>query len=315
MHKEMIEKLGKVAVLLGGESAERVISLQSGTAVLDALLREGVDAHAFDPATQSLDDIKQFDRAFIALHGRFGEDGGIQQVLDDVGVPYTGSGVKASAIGMDKLQTKTLWRDAGIATPNFALINAKSDFAAIEKTLGLPLFVKPANEGSSIGISKVNNTGEVEMAYQLAAEAGPLVMAESFINAGEYTVGILAGQALPIVKIVVKNEFYDYDAKYIQNDTAYLYPCGLSAEKEKQIQQEALHAFHVVGCCDWGRVDFLMDDKGHHYFIELNTVPGMTSHSLVPMAAKAAGMNFDALTMAILRLTLEEKVEGAKNVA
>jgi D-alanine-D-alanine ligase len=304
-----------VAVLLGGESAERAISLQSGTAVLDALLREGVDAHAFDPASQSLDGMKQFDRAFIALHGRFGEDGGIQQVLDDVGVPYTGSGVKASAIGMDKLQTKKLWRDAGIATPDFALMNAQSNFAAIEKELGLPLFVKPANEGSSIGISKVMSPGETEAAYLLAAKAAPIVIAEKFVNAGEYTVGILAGHALPIVKIVVKNEFYDYDAKYIQNDTTYLHPCGLSTEKEQQIQQEALHAFHVVGCCDWGRVDFLMDDKGNHYFIELNTVPGMTSHSLVPMAAKAAGMSFDALTMAILNMTLEEKIAEVKNVA
>ncbi len=315
MHKMRSEKFGKVAVLLGGDSAEREISLKSGAAVLEALIREGIDAYAFDSATRSLEDITQFDHAFILLHGPFGEDGGIQKVLDDKGVPYTGSGVKASAAGMDKWQTKTLWRNAGIKTPDFALVNAQSNFVEIEKQLGLPLFVKPANEGSSIGITKVNDPGKLKVAYQLAAKSDPIVIAEKFINAGEYTVGILGDQSLPIVKIETKNDFYDYDAKYIDDDTAYLCPCGLTAEKEQQIQQEAMDAFRVIGCRDWGRVDFLMDDEGQHYFIELNTVPGMTDHSLLPMAAKSAGMSFDALVITILNMTLEKQVLGVNDVA
>ena len=296
---------GKVAVLLGGTSGEREVSLKSGNAVLAALLRQGVNAHAFDPATQELSALKGFDHVMINLHGRGGEDGTIQGALELMGIPYTGSGVMASSLGMDKWRSKLLWRALNIATPDFEMINAQSDFVAIEQKLGLPLFVKPANEGSSIGITKVKNKGALEAAYELASQADPLVIAEKFVGGGEYTVGIIADEkddfiALPIVRIVPKNEFYDYEAKYLRDDTEYICPCGLSAEVEAQIQAEALQAFRAIGCTGWGRVDFLMDEAGVHYFLEVNTSPGMTDHSLVPMAAKAAGISFDELVIKIL---------------
>lgn len=298
----MSSTFGKVAVLLGGRSGEREVSLKSGHAVLAALLRSGVDAHAFDPAERPLHELGGFDRVFIALHGRFGEDGTIQGALELMGIPYTGSGVMASSVGMDKWRTKLLWRAAGVVTPDFVIVDANSDFAAIEQQLGLPLFVKPANEGSSIGISKVKRAGELKPAYALAAESDLLVIAEQFIGGGEYTVGILGDQALPIVRIVPANEFYDYEAKYLRDDTQYLCPCGLSPEKEAQIQAEALQAFRTIGGRGWGRVDFLMDEAGQHYFLEVNTSPGMTDHSLVPMGAKAAGISFDALVLKILSM-------------
>ncbi len=297
-----MRNFGKVAVLFGGKSGEREVSLKSGAAVLAALQRQGVDAHAFDPAERPLHDLEGFDRAMISLHGRFGEDGAMQGALELLGIPYTGSGVMASAIGMDKWRTKMIWSAAGVSTPAFELVKADSDFAAIEKRLGLPLFVKPANEGSSIGISKVKTAGGLKAAYELAAKSDPLVIAEQFVGGGEYTVGILGDKALPIVRIVPKNEFYDYEAKYLRDDTEYRCPCGLSAEKEAQIQQEALQAFNAIGCRGWGRVDFLMDDAGNHYFLEVNTSPGMTDHSLVPMAAKAAGISFDELVIRVLEL-------------
>ena len=298
----MSKQLGKVAVLMGGRSGEREVSLKSGAAVLAALQRGGVDAHAFDPAERPLHDIEGFDRVFIALHGRYGEDGTIQGALELLGIPYTGSGVMASAVGMDKWRTKLLWRAAGVVTPDFELVTADSDFAAIEQKLGLPLFVKPANEGSSIGISKVKQAGGLKAAYELAAQADPLVLAEQFVGGGEYTVGILGDQVLPIIRIVPANEFYDFEAKYLRDDTQYLCPCGLSAEKEAQIQAEALQAFRTVGGRGWGRVDFLMDEAGKHYFLEVNTSPGMTDHSLVPMGAKAAGVGFDELVVKILEM-------------
>jgi D-alanine-D-alanine ligase len=296
----MGKDFGKVAVLLGGRSGEREVSLNSGAAVLAALQRSGVDAHAFDTAEKPLHALKGFDRVFIALHGRYGEDGTIQGALELMDIPYTGSGVMASSVGMDKWRTKLLWRSAGIATPDFALVDASSDFAAIENKLGLPLFVKPANEGSSIGISKVKQAGGLRAGYMLAAKSDPLVIAEQFIGGGEYTVGILGEAALPIIRIVSANEFYDYDAKYLRDDTQYLCPCGLPQAKERQIRTEALQAFKVVGGSGWGRVDFLMDEAGRHYFLEVNTSPGMTDHSLVPMAAKAAGISFDGLVLGIL---------------
>ena len=298
------QKFGRVAVLMGGKSGEREISLKSGGAVLAALQAQGVDAHAFDPREKPLHDLEVFDRVFINLHGRFGEDGCIQGALEMLQIPYTGSGVMASAIGMDKWRTKLLWRATNVVTPDFELVTATSDFAAIEAKLGLPLFVKPANEGSSIGITKVKESGGLEAAYKLAAEADPLVIAEAFVGGGEYTVGIIEDanglRALPIIRIVPKNEFYDYEAKYLRNDTEYLCPCGLSVEKEAQIQQEALLAFRAIGCKGWGRVDFLMDEAGKHYFLEVNTSPGMTDHSLVPMAAKSAGISFNELVIQIL---------------
>jgi D-alanine-D-alanine ligase len=300
-----MRKFGKVAVLLGGLSAEREVSLKSGAAVLAALQAQGIDAQGFDPRALPLHDLEKFDRVFINLHGRFGEDGCIQGALELLNIPYTGSGVMASAIGMDKWRSKLLWRAMGIVTPDFELLNAHTDFAAIEKKLGLPLFVKPANEGSSIGISKVKRAGDLAAAYALAAKADPLVLAEKFVGGGEYTVGILANakkglEALPIVRIVPKNEFYDYEAKYLRNDTEYLCPCGLSPEKEALIQQEAIAAFQALGCSGWGRVDFLMDENGQHYFLEVNSSPGMTDHSLVPMAAKSAGISFEQLVVRIL---------------
>ena len=298
----MGSRFGKVAVLLGGRSGEREVSLKSGAAVLAAMQRSGVDAHGFDPAEQPLQALAQFDRVFIALHGRYGEDGTVQGALELMDIPYTGSGVMASALGMDKWRTKLLWRAVGVATPDFELVQADSDFAAIEARLGLPLFVKPANEGSSIGISKVKTSGGLRPAYALAAEADPLVIAERYMGGGEYTVGILGDTALPAIRIVPANEFYDYEAKYLRDDTQYLCPCGLPAEQEAQIRAEALQAFRAVGGRGWGRVDFLMDEAGRHYFLEVNTSPGMTDHSLVPMAAKAAGIGFDELVLKILEL-------------
>lgn len=298
----MSRDFGRVAVLLGGKSGERGVSLKSGAAVLAALRRSGVDAHAFDPAERELSELKGFDRVFIALHGRYGEDGTIQGALELMDIPYTGSGVMASSVGMDKWRTKLLWRAAGVATPEFELVDAGSDFAAIEQRLGLPLFVKPANEGSSIGISKVKVAGGLKAAYELAAKSDPLVIAEQFVGGGEYTVGILGDEALPVIRIVPANEFYDYEAKYLRDDTQYLCPCGLDAALEEKIKAEALQAFRVVGGQGWGRVDFLMDEAGRHYFLEVNTSPGMTDHSLVPMGAKAVGLSFDALVLEVLEL-------------
>jgi D-alanine-D-alanine ligase len=316
---DLIKQFGKVAVLLGGTSGEREVSLKSGTAVLAALKRQGVDAHAFDPAEKNLSELAQFDRVFNTLHGRGGEDGTMQGALDLMGVPYTGSGVMASSLGMDKWRTKLLWKALNIATPDFEVVNAHSDFAAIEQKLGLPLFVKPANEGSSIGISKVKTLGGLQPAWILADKADPLVIAEKFVGGGEYTVGILGETALPIVRIVPKNEFYDFEAKYLRDDTEYLCPCGLSKEKEAQIQAEALQAFKAIGCTGWGRVDFLMDEpdennQQNHFFLELNTNPGMTDHSLVPMAAKAAGISFDELVLQILSMTLKAITAEVKHV-
>ena len=300
-----VAQFGKVAVLMGGRSGEREVSLKSGNAVLKALQSQGVDAHAFDPAEQALSGLANYDRAMISLHGRFGEDGTMQGALELMGIPYTGSGVMASALAMDKWRTKLMWSAQGVITPAFAMLNAQTDFAKVIETLGLPLFVKPANEGSSIGVTKVKTATALPEAYALAAKSDPLVIAEKFVGGGEYTVGILGQQALPIVRIVPKNEYYDYEAKYLRDDTEYLCPCGLSAEVEAKIQVEALQAFAALGCKGWGRVDFLMDEQGQHYFLEVNTSPGMTDHSLVPMAAKAAGISFEQLVMRVLSQTLE----------
>lgn len=299
-------QFGKVAVLFGGRSGERAVSIKSGSAVLAALQRQGVDAHAFDPAEQPLSELQAFDRAVIALHGRYGEDGTIQGALELMGIPYTGSGVMASAIAMDKWRTKLLWTAAGVITPAYMLLQDGFDAAAVVQTLGLPLFVKPANEGSSIGVSKVKTIDELAAAYALAKQSDPLVIAEQFVGGGEYTVGILGDSVLPVVRIVPKNEYYDYEAKYLRDDTEYRCPCGLPAAQEARIQAEALQAFRVLGCQGWGRVDFLMGEDGQHYFLEVNTSPGMTDHSLVPMAAKAAGLDFDALVLRILQQTLHK---------
>jgi D-alanine-D-alanine ligase len=295
---------GKVAVLFGGRSAEREVSLNSGAAVLASLLRSGVDAYPFDPAVQNLQALvdEGFDRVFIALHGRYGEDGTVQGALELLGIPYTGSGVLASALGMDKWRTKLVWQAAGLPIPDFALIDQHSDWQAVARQLGLPLFVKPANEGSSVGISKVKTVAELPAAYREAARHDQLVLAESFIGGGEYTVAILGERALPVIRIVPANEFYDYEAKYLRNDTRYLCPSGLDAAQEAEMQGLAKRAFTLIGGRGWGRVDFLCDAAGRPYLLEVNTSPGMTDHSLVPMAARQAGLSFEQLVLGILEM-------------
>jgi len=293
---------GKVAVLFGGRSAEREVSLKSGAAVLAALQRSGVDAYAFDPAERDIHALRdeKFDRVFIALHGRFGEDGTVQGALELMDIPYTGSGVLASALAMDKWRTKLVWQAAKLPIPEFEMLTEQSDWSAVVQHLGLPLFVKPANEGSSVGISKVKRLEDLEAAYRAAAKHDKLVIAERFVGGGEYTVAILNGRALAAIKIEPANEFYDYESKYLRDDTRYLCPCGLSAEQEKEMQQLAQQGFAVIGGQGWGRVDFLRDEQGKVYLLEMNTSPGMTDHSLVPMAARDAGINFDQLVLQIL---------------
>ncbi|MGB4064998.1 MAG: D-alanine--D-alanine ligase [Azonexus sp.] len=297
---------GKVAVMFGGTSAEREVSLNSGSRVLAALQGQGIDAHAFDPASQPLDALKGYDRAFIALHGRHGEDGTIQGALEVMHIPYTGSGVLASALAMDKFRTKLMWQAAGLAIPEYALLTADSDFGDIEEELGLPLFVKPAREGSSIGVTKVKERGALKAAYEEAARHDPLVIAEKGVMGGEYTVGIIGDEAMPIIKIEPATEWYDYEAKYNRDDTKYLCPCGLPEAKEMEIRKGALEAFRVLGGRGWGRVDFLMDEDGKHYFLEVNTAPGMTDHSLVPMAARVNGMDYPTLVRRVLELATND---------
>lgn len=294
--------LGKVAVMFGGDSAEREISLKSGTAVLAALRRAGVDAHPFDPAQRPLSDLRVegYERVFIALHGRGGEDGSLQGALDLMRVPYTGSGVLASALAMDKWRSKLCWQAAGIPVPECAVLDADTDWQAVADRLGLPLFVKPANEGSSIGITKVRAVAELPAAHALAAKYDTLVIAERFLSGGEYTVGILGSQALPVIRIVPATDFYDYEAKYFRDDTRYLIPSGLSDADEREVREVALNAFRVLGGRGWGRVDVMFDGEGRPRCLEANMSPGMTDHSLVPMAARSAGLTFEQLVVRIL---------------
>jgi D-alanine-D-alanine ligase len=298
----MSAKYGKVAVLLGGRSAEREVSLRSGGMVLDALKRKGVDAHAFDPRDQGLEQLiaQRFDRVFIALHGRFGEDGTVLGALEYLGLPYTGSGVMASALAMDKWRTKLLWQAAGVSTPPYEMLTRDSDFPAVAQRIGLPLMVKPAREGSSIGMSKVQTVEKLEAAYEVAAQYDDTIIAERFIDGFEVTAAILNDEPLPLIKLETPRVFYDYEAKYFANDTRYICPSGLPAEQERAIQAEVLRAFRLVGCKGWGRVDVMVDGAGKAYLLEINTIPGMTDHSLVPMAAKARGLSFDDLCLAIL---------------
>lgn len=297
-------RFGKVAVLFGGRSAEREVSLKSGAAVLAALQRSGVDAHAFDPATRNLQALADegYECAFIALHGRYGEDGTVQGALELLRIPYTGSAVMASALGMDKWRTKLVWQAAKLPVPDFVLLDGHSDWQAVVQQLGLPLFVKPANEGSSVGISKVKDVSDLPAAYRAAAKHDPLVLAERYIGGGEYTVAILGDQALPVIKIEPANEFYDYEAKYLRDDTRYLCPSGLSASQEAEMQRLAKLGFSLLGGLGWGRVDFLMSESGQPYLLEVNTSPGMTDHSLVPMAARQAGISFEQLVLRVLEL-------------
>ena len=293
---------GKVAVLLGGKSAEREVSLKSGAMVLKALRSKGVDAHPFDPKDKDFATLEKerFERVFIALHGRFGEDGTVQGILEWLGIPYTGSGVLASALAMDKLRTKRIWSAEGLPTAPHAVLTAESNLKAVSKKLGLPIFVKPAREGSSVGMTKVKRAGDLEEAFALAVNYDPVVIAEKFIDGPELTVSILGEEVLPIIRIETPREFYDYEAKYIANDTRYLIPCGLPKPKEKQIQAMCLKAFQALGCRGWGRVDLMLDRRGKPYLLEINTSPGMTDHSLVPMAARAVGINYEDLCVKIL---------------
>jgi len=263
-----------------------------------------VDAYPFDPAVQNLQALvdEGYDRAFIALHGRFGEDGTVQGALELMGIPYTGSGVLASALGMDKWRTKMVWQAANLPVPDYMLLDKDSDWKAVVDRLGLPLFVKPANEGSSVGISKVKTLGELPDAFRAASRYDKLVLAERNIGGGEFTVAILGEQALPVIKIEPANEFYDYEAKYLSNETRYLCPSGLSVAQETEMHLLANRSFSLIGGRGWGRVDFLMDEAGILYLLEVNTSPGMTDHSLVPMAARHSGMSFELLVLRILEL-------------
>lgn len=297
------EAYGKVVVLMGGNSAERDISLQTGQAVLSALQRKGVDAQGIDTQHNALQQIStaQADRAFIALHGRGGEDGSMQGLLELLGLPYTGSGVLGSALAMDKLRTKQIWQSVGLPTPPALRVDANSDWQAVAEALELPLIVKPALEGSSVGISKVTSLDELPKAFEAANECASQVLAERYIRGAEYTIAVLQGKALPIIKLETPRDFYDFAAKYEDDRTTYLCPCGLSEAQEEALQNLALQAFQAVGASGWGRVDLMLDTENQPWLLEVNTVPGMTSHSLVPMAAKATGMDFDHLVLAILQ--------------
>jgi D-alanine-D-alanine ligase len=294
---------GKVAVLLGGKSAEREVSLKSGGMVLKALRSRGVDAHAFDPAQRSLEELvrEKFERAFIALHGRFGEDGTVQGVLEWLGIPYTGSGVLASALAMDKLRTKRIWGAEKLPTPAYELLSEDTNFRIAARRLGVPLMVKPASEGSSIGMSKVRAAAALEEAYRLAARYDRVVIAEQFIDGIELTGAILGERALPLIKLETPRDFYDYEAKYLADDTRYIVPCGLPAKKERELQELCLEAFRALGCSGWGRHDLMLGKRGRPYLLEVNTSPGMTDHSLVPMAARAVGLSYEDLCLEILK--------------
>src|SRR5262245_47039718 len=294
---------GKVAVLMGGTSAEREISLMSGNGVLKALRSKGVDAHPFDPKERDLYELKKdgFARCFIALHGRGGEDGTLQGALEVLGIPYTGSGVMGSAIAMDKWRSKMVWLANGLPTPRFRILSEKENWSSVAQELGLPLIVKPANEGSTLGLTKVTDAKQLPAAYELAARKyNDIALAEQFIDGPEYTASIVADAPLPLIRIEAPQGNYDYQNKYFTDDTKYHCPAGLPADKEKALQALALQAFKIVGCAGWGRVDLMLDKSGSPFLLEVNTAPGMTGHSLVPMAARATGVSYEDLCVKVL---------------
>ena len=312
-----VKSLGRVGVLLGGRSGEREISLMSGNGVLEALLSKGVDAHAFDPGLRCPTELakEKFDRVFISLHGRYGEDGTIQGLLELLNLPYTGSGVLASALSIDKIATKQIWLSNGLSTPDFEELTADSDWIAVVKKLGLPLIVKPAHEGSSLGLTKVKSVDELPAAYELAAGLDKKVIAETCIVGDELTCPLVGqgstADALPVIKIIPPQANYDFHHKYFSNETQYLCPTGLAPEINERVQALALAAYRTLGCRTWGRADVMLDQKtGKPYLLEMNTSPGMTSHSLVPMAAKAAGVSYADLVLWLLNQTMQQK-EGA----
>jgi D-alanine-D-alanine ligase len=300
-----MSEFGKVAVLMGGPSSEREISFLSGNAVLKALREQGVDAHAFDPAERDVFELRRdgFERVFIALHGRYGEDGTVQGALETLKIPYTGSGVMASALAMDKWRTKLVWHAVGIPTPRFRIASADTDWMRVVAELGLPLVVKPSREGSTIGLTKVTavDHGELAEAYAEAAKHDDLVLVEEFVTGVELTASILGRRALPLIRIEAPHGNYDYQAKYFSDETKYFCPCGLPAGQEQALRDASLAAFEVVGCTGWGRLDLILRADGTYSFLEVNTSPGMTGHSLVPMAAKEAGIPFADLCVEILR--------------
>ena len=296
---------GRVAVLYGGTSSEREISLRSGAAVLAALQRRGVDAQGFDPAERPLAELSgAYARAWIVLHGPGGEDGSLQGALEFLGVPYTGSGVTGSAIGMDKLRAKRMAAAVGIPTPDFVVLRTAADLELALQRLGLPMIVKPASQGSSVGMTRVTQASELPAAWRAATQHEPVAFAEPWITGAEYTVSMLQGQALPAIRIEAAGGFYDYEAKYFRNDTRYLCPCGLAPQAEQQLANLSLAAFEACGAEGWGRADFMMSGSGQPLLLEINTVPGMTDHSLVPMAARAAGIDFDELVWRVLETSL-----------
>ena len=301
-HVSDASAFGRVAVLFGGNSSEREISLLSGNAVLEALKSRGVDAHAFDPRDEDLSELIAggFDRVWIALHGPGGEDGTLQGALEYLGVPYTGSGVMGSAIGMDKLRTKRLALALGVPTADFVVLTGPADFELTIERLKLPLIVKPATQGSSVGMTKVERAADLVAAFAAARQLEPLVFAEPWIPGKEYTVALLQGEALPSIRIETPKTFYDYEAKYFRDDTRYFCPSGLGTSAEAHLKNLALAAFEAAGASGWGRADFMMDAAGRPLLLEINTIPGMTSHSLVPMAAAAVGIDFAELTWRVL---------------
>ncbi|MEQ6887610.1 D-alanine--D-alanine ligase [Halomonas sp. CS7] len=305
----MSRDMGRVAVLFGGASAEREVSLKSGAAVLAALQRQGVDAIGFDPADGGLVGLEALapDRVFIALHGRGGEDGTLQGALQLLDIPYTGSGVLASALGMDKQRTKLVWQALGLPTPESVMLGPDADWQAVVERLGLPLIVKPVHEGSTLGISIVDSRDALEAAYRDAARFDARVMAERFITGAEYTVSLLGDEVLPAIRVEVPGGFYDYEAKYVSDDTRYHLPCGLSADEEADLAALCRDAFTAIGAEGWGRVDVMRDGQGRFWLIEVNTVPGMTDHSLVPQSAAHAGIDFDALVLRILATAGERR--------
>jgi len=297
-----VAQFGKVAVLMGGTSAEREISLLSGNAVLASLQKSGVDAHGID-VDDNVEAVLQqggYQRAFVILHGRGGEDGTIQRLLEKIQLPYTGSGVHASALAMDKLKTKQVWLEQGLPTPEFCVLDSSDSCERAMQALGLPLIIKPVLEGSSIGMSKVESIDEMLPAWDKARQCGGTIIAERWIEGSEYTAAVLDEQVLPMIRLETPHRFYDFDAKYTADDTRYICPCGLAEETEAGYAELARQAFDAVNACGWGRVDFMVDENGQPWLIEVNTVPGMTSHSLVPMAAKQAGIDFDELVLRIL---------------
>ena len=308
LNRDAHKPYGKVAVLMGGTSAEREISLKTGQAVHEALLRKGVDAHTIDVGKSVVDLLVagSFDRAFIALHGRGGEDGVMQGMLETLGIPYTGSGVLGSALAMDKTRSKCLWQQAGLLTPEFVEIDDEKDLALAEKEVGFPMMIKPVQEGSSCGATKVTDSSRLHEAWSEAYKFDARVMAERWVEGTEYTVGILGRQTLAAIRLETPREFYDYEAKYMDSMTQYICPCGLKEEQEAELAAISLRAFELVDARGWGRVDLMQDNSGKNWLIEVNTIPGMTDHSLVPMAARQAGIEFDDLVIRILDTSVDE---------